>query len=636
MEEKEKISRQSLRKQYTGPANTVVTVISVIWMSFQILLASGFMYLTPRVVRMVHLGFCLVLVFLLTPTFRKEKDTRPGVINLILIGITIAAIVYSLQRYDVLKSMVGRIETVDVVLGICVIVLMYEAGRRVASPGLVILSLLLLAYACFGQYLSGSLSHTGFTLKRIVSHLTAGMEGIYGFALGVTAETLVVFVIFGCVLQEVGIGDYFYDLASAICGKSKGGPAKVAVISSALMGMVSGETSANVATTGAFTIPLMKRVGYDKNFAGAVECTASAGGQILPPVMGATAFMVADTLNIPYGQLAIAALLPAILYYIACLVTVHFRAVRLDLVGDKDAKADWKRLLKDSYLLLPVVGIVVLLCLNRTATFSAFWGGIMVAVVISFFKKETRLTLQKVVGIMVRSAKTTMTLGIATAIVGIIVGSFSLTGITMTISRVIFNAAGGRMFFTLFLTMAVAMILGMGMPTSAAYVLCSISAVPALTTYLGLDPLPAHLFVFYYGCMSTITPPVATGAYAAAALSGGNPNKIGFMSMRLAIAGFIVPFIFIYTPELLLGTGMGTIWQTIFSFVVTALGLILLCACFEGALIHKLKTWERIIWLVPAVLLIWPSIPVSLIGLAVALVFGIYEYISNKKMISIA
>ena len=631
MEKQEKISRQSLRKHYTGQANTIVTVVSVIWMSFQILLASGFLYVTPRVVRMVHLGFCMALVFLLTPTFRKEKDGKPGIINLLLIAATVVVMVYSLQRYDVLKTMIGRIETVDVVLGICVLVLMYEAGRRVASPGLAILSLVLLAYACFGQYLSGSLSHTGFTLKRIVSHLTAGMEGIYGFALGVTAETLVVFVIFGCVLQEVGIGDYFYDLASAMCGKSRGGPAKVAVISSALMGMVSGETSANVATTGAFTIPLMKRVGYDKNFAGAVECTASAGGQILPPVMGATAFMVADTLNIPYGQLAIAALLPAILYYIACLITVHFRAVRLDLVGDRDARADWKRLLKNSYLLLPIVGVVVLLCLNRTATFAAFWGGIMVAVVISFFKKETRITLKKIVDILVRSAKTTMTLGIATAIVGVIVGSFSLTGITMTISRVIFNAAGGRMFFTLFLTMVVAMILGMGMPTSAAYVLCSISAVPALTTYLGLAPLPAHLFVFYYGCMSTITPPVATGAYAAAALSDGNPNKIGFMSMRLAIAGFIVPFIFIYTPELLLGAGMGNLWQTIFSFVVTALGLIFLCACFEGALFRTLKLWERIACLVPAVMLIWPATLISAVGLVVAAVFGGYEYLTFKK-----
>lgn len=310
MEKKEKISRQSLRKQYTGPVSVIVTVVSVVWMLFQILLASGFLYLTPRIVRMVHLAFCMVMVFLLTPAFRKEKDGKPGIINIILVLITVAVMVYSVQRYEVLKTMIGRIETVDVVLGICVIVLMYEAGRRVASPGLAILSLVLLAYACFGQYLSGSLAHSGFTIKRIVSHMTAGMEGIYGFALGVTAETLVIFVIFGCVLQEVGIGDYFYELASAMCGRSRGGPAKVAVISSALMGMVSGETSANVATTGAFTIPLMKRIGYDKNFAGAVECTASAGGQILPPVMGATAFMVADTLNIPYGQLAIAALLP--------------------------------------------------------------------------------------------------------------------------------------------------------------------------------------------------------------------------------------------------------------------------------------------------------------------------------------
>jgi TRAP transporter 4TM/12TM fusion protein len=228
---------------------------------------------------------------------------------------------------------------------------MYEGARRVVSPGLTILSLIVFAYTFFGQYLTGQLATSAYTVKRIIAHLTLGGEGIYGFALGVSAETIVVFVIFGAILQEVGIADYFYDLSSAIAGNSRGGPAKVAVISSSLMGMVSGETSANVATTGSFTIPLMKRVGYDANFAGAVECAASAGGQILPPVMGATAFMLADTLGIPYIQLAIAAILPALLYYTSVYGVVHFRAVRLDLSGSNDIKKDWIDLAKRSYLL---------------------------------------------------------------------------------------------------------------------------------------------------------------------------------------------------------------------------------------------------------------------------------------------
>ena len=511
----------------------------------------------------------------------------------------------------------GRCEQIDVILAIITIVLMYEGARRVVSPGLTVLSLIVFSYIYFGRFLTGTLALSPFSLERVMNHLVLGGEGVYGFALGVSAETIVIFVIFGALLQEVGVADYFYDLANAIAGNARGGPAKVAVISSSLMGMVSGETSANVATTGAFTIPLMKRVGYDPDFAGAVECSASAGGQILPPVMGATAFMLADTLGIPYIQLAIAAVLPALLYYVSVFSVVHFRAVRLNMEGSGTERAPWFDLLKRSYLLLPLVLIVVLLVMNYTPTFAAFWGGIVSAVLLSFLRKDTRLSVDKVVKILYNAARTTMSLGVATAVVGIIVGTFSMTGITMIIARMIFTLTGGIKFLTLFMTMLVAMILGMGLPTSAAYVLASISAAPALTM-VGIEQMPAHLFVFYYGCMSTITPPVATGAYTAAGLSGGNPNRIGFHSMKLAIAGFIVPFIFIYTPQLLLTSGID-LRLTVFSFVVTALGLVFLAAFFEGALMERASVPMRLIFLVLAAALIWPDIWVSLVGLIVSI-----------------
>ncbi len=632
MEATEKISRQSLRKTYGGFQETIILTIGIIWMLFQILLASQIIYLAPRMVRMIHLAFCIVMVFFLSPIVKKEKLTKLGIVNLLLIVATIVVFAYSIQRISVLTKMAGRSEQIDVVLSILLLILMFEAGRRVASPGLVILALVALSYVVFGQHLTGVLSHPGFSAKRMMTHLVLGGEGVFGFALGVSAETLVVFVIFGAVLQEVGIADYFNDLANAICGGSRGGPAKVAVVSSGLLGMVSGETSANVATTGSFTIPLMKKVGYDKNFAGAVECAASAGGQIMPPVMGATAFMLADTLNIPYLQLAVAAVFPAILYYVSVFATVHFRAVKLNLQGNVDAKSDWMDLARRSYLLLPVAGIVVLLMLDFTPTFSAFWGGIVVAVIASSFKKATRLNVKKIVVILTKAARTTMGLGVATAIVGVIVGVFSLTGITMTISRIIFNIAGGIKFLTLLMTMVVAMILGMGLPTSAAYVLTSISAAPALTTFLGLELLPAHLFVFYFGCMSAITPPVATGAYAAAALSGGNPNKIGFISMKIALAGFIVPFIFIYSPQLLLGLGLGSIGSTLFSFVVTGFGLLLLCAALEGAFFRDLTVRDRAVLLVCSIALIWPDFLVSAVALPMAVLYVAYLYfIVHKK-----
>lgn len=624
-----KVNRQSLRKTLSGKAQKLVAAVAVLWMLFQIVVAGQFVYIIPHKTRIVHLGFALVMIFLLTPFFRGSRRDRIGWADYLLAGATAAVSAGMFIRYDALIRMGGRCDNIDVLLGILTLLLMYEGARRVVSPGLSILSLIVLAYAFFGQYVPGMLATSGFGLKRLINHLVLGGEGIYGFALGVSAETIVIFVIFGAVLQEVGISDYFYDLANAIAGSSRGGPAKVAVISSSLMGMVSGETSANVATTGAFTIPLMKRVGYDNNFAGAVECAASAGGQILPPVMGATAFMLADTLGIPYIQLAVAAILPAILYYVSVFATVHFRAVRLNLSGSDDVKRDWKDLFQRSYLLLPMVGIVVLLVMNYTPTFAAFWGGIVSALVLSFVRKETRLNKEKLLRILYNSAKTVMTLGTATAVVGIVVGTFSLTGITMTIARMIFQVTGGIKLLTLAMTMLVAMILGMGLPTSAAYVLASISAAPALTL-VGISDLPAHLFVFYYGCMSTITPPVATGAYTAAGLSGGNPNKIGFLSMRLAVAGFIVPFIFIYTPDLLLG-GSINVPAMLFAFLVTAVGLLFLCAAIEGALLKPIAKYMRLVYVAIALLLIWPNVMVSAIGLVIAAVCFILTAVHKKK-----
>lgn len=631
MKEK-KVSRQSLRKTLTGPSQKVALAVGILWMLYQILIAAQIIYMVPHKVRIVHLGFALVMIFLLTPFFSRCRLDRIGIMDCLLAIFTAAVFIGMFIRYDTLIKMGGRCDDIDVILGILTMILMYEGARRVVSPGLSVLSIVILAYAFFGQYLTGILATSGYTLKRLINHLVLGGEGVFGFALGVSAETIVVFVIFGAILQEVGISDYFYDLANAIAGGSRGGPAKVAVISSSLMGMVSGETSANVATTGSFTIPLMKRVGYDENFSGAVECAASAGGQILPPVMGATAFMLADTLGIPYIKLAVAAILPALLYYVSVFSTVHFRAVRLGLSGSGEVRKDWGDLLKRSYLLLPMVGIVVLLVMNYTPTFAAFWGGIVTAVVLSMLRKETRLNLTKLVNILYSAARTAMTLGTATAVVGIVVGTFSLTGITMTIARIIFTITGGIKLFTLVMTMLVAMILGMGLPTSAAYVLASISAAPALTL-VGISDMYAHLFVFYYGCMSTITPPVATGAYTAAGLSGGNPNKIGFLSMRLAVAGFIVPFIFIYTPDLLL-TGDINVMSMLFSFAITGLGLLFLCAAIEGALLAPIAPCVRALFAGIALLLIWPDVLISLVGLGLAAVSIIVFAMRQKKTVS--
>ncbi|MCL1875224.1 MAG: TRAP transporter fused permease subunit [Synergistaceae bacterium] len=599
-------------------------------MSFHVVIAAQFIFLAPQRIRIIHLGFAIVMLLLLTPIARRDSLKKLRIFDIILAATAACVFIAVYVRYGALIKMGGRSQPVDIYLGVAAILLLYEVARRVISPGLIFLSLLAMLYVFLGNNLSGRLAHPGFSLSRVVSHLFLGGEGVFGFALGVSAEIIVIFVLFGAILQEVGIADYFNDLANALTGKQRGGPAKVAVVSSSLMGMVSGETSANVATTGAFTIPLMKKTGYSANFAGAVECAASAGGQILPPVMGATAFMLADTIGIPYIKLAIAAVLPAILYYVSVFSIVHFRAVRLDLKGSgDDMKTDWIGLLKRSYLVLPLAGIVVLLCSNYTPTFSAFWGGIVVAMIISFFSKKTRITPMRLIKVFTVAAKTVMSLSAATAVVGLIVGVFSLTGVSMTIARMIFAISGNITLLILFLTMIVTIILGMGLPTSAAYVLASISAVPALDM-AGIDVLPAHLFVFYYGCMSTITPPVATGAYAAAGLSGGNPNSIGFISVRLAMAGFIVPFVFIYQPDLLIGENVN-LALTVFTFLVTFVGVIYLSAACEGVFFEKVGTVKRLLYLAVALGMVWPDTLVSAVTIIFVISIFVVDLLQYRK-----
>jgi TRAP transporter 4TM/12TM fusion protein len=463
-------------------------------------------------------------------------------------------------------------------------------------------------------------------VNRLTQHLYLTGEGVFGFILGVSAEIIIVFVLFGALLEGVGVSDFFNKLANSIAGGTRGGPAKIAVISSALMGTVSGETSANVATTGVFTIPLMKKVGYQPYFAGAVECSASAGGQILPPIMGATAFVMADTLGIPYITIATAAFFPAVLYFFGVFCTVHFRAVTQGLKGmDKSEIPPFFATLKDSYLLLPLAGIVVLLLRDHTPTYAAFWGGLALAVVVSFFKKENRLSLTKLKNQAIRAATTAMSLAIACALVGAIVGVASLTGVTMTIAEGVFNLAGGRLLPGLFLTMVVTIVLGMGLPTTAAYVLAAISSAPVLIRF-GIPELNAHMFVFYFGAMSALTPPVCTGAYTAAGLAGADPNKTGFAAVRLALAGFIVPYLFIFDDPLLARAGDDwTFAAFIMPFLSAMLGLWVLAAVIEGAMFRKLGLMQRACFLISAILMLIPESITNWLGLGLLAVMMAYE-----------
>jgi TRAP transporter 4TM/12TM fusion protein len=642
MSDKDNIPKAMRDKDEEGPVRRILTgvtaqlflVICLVWATFHLLVASEVISMPPHQLRAIHLACGMILCFMLIPSSKRfSSRSRVSFVDWVLILAVAATLGYVFFRYPTLVRMGGRYDPIDIWVGVIGMALLFEAARRAVSPGLVVLAALAIAYAYFGQSLPGGMAHAGYGVKALVRHLWLTGEGVFGFILGVSAEIIIVFVLFGALLEGVGVADFFNRLANSIAGRTRGGPAKIAVISSALMGMVSGETSANVATTGVFTIPLMKRVGYPAYFAGAVECAASAGGQILPPIMGATAFVMADTLGIPYATIAVAAFFPAVLYFVGVFCTVHFRAVRLGLKGmDKDEIPPFLQILKKIYLMVPLAGIVVLLMRDYTPTFAAFWGGIGTAVIMSFMSRATWLDWAKLKNIAVRACRTAMALAIACALVGTIVGTASLTGVTMTIADGIFSLTGGAMVPSLMITMLVTIILGMGLPTTAAYVLAAISAVPVLTR-LGIPELVAHMFVFYYGAMSAMTPPVCTGAYTAAGIAGANPNRTGFAAVRLAFSGFLVPFLFIFDQELLMREGVS--WADFFMpFFSAVLGLWIISAVMEGTLIRVLTWPRRVILGIAGVLLAIPESITNYAGLIICVIFVLYDYLMNKRFFS--
>lgn len=607
------------RRTLSGPLAVLASVISVVWVTFHVVLSSGVVQMFPMQVKIFHLCFALILCFLFTPPLKRMADRSPLLIDYALILLAVISLGYLFFRYESLVRMAGRYSPIDIVMGVIALLVLLEAARRAISPGLFFLAVFALVYAFYGRSFPMPFKHVGFDVSALTRHLMLTGEGVFGFVLGVSAEIIIVFIVFGAVLQEVKIADFFYDLSRSLAGKAVGGPAKVAVIFSSLMGMVSGETSANVATTGAFTIPLMKRMGYKAYFAGAVETAASAGGQIMPPIMGATAFVIADALGVPYLRVVTAAIIPAILYYVGVFATVHFRAVKLGLREDSpEAMPRFLSVMRQrGFMLLPIIGIILMLIRNYTPTVSAFWGGIVLSIVLTSFNSHTRLNTGKIVRLMERAAKTAMSLAVAMAVVGILVGVASITGITMTISDKIFQITGGSMTMGLVLTMIVAIILGMGVPTTPAYVLASISAAPVLLR-MGLPDIVAHMFVFYFAVMSALTPPVCTGAYTAAGLAGANPNKVGFTSLRLALGGFIVPFLFVYYNGILLIEGFSIIGlvEIIFSSIA---GLIAIAAVYEGYFFNRLSWISRILMALSVILLLTPGVITDLAGWGILL-----------------
>ena len=641
MEESARIDLDDLMRKYdtesrfrtlAGWTGKMVALLAVAMSCFHFY-TSGFGLLLAQKQGAVHLAFTLALVFLLYPATSKQSKTS-GIpfYDYILAGLGVASSLYLVFFFNDLVTRAGLPTTTDLVMGFILIATLLEATRRISNPILPCLAIAALLYCYFGRYMPQMLAHRGFSIARIVNHMYLGTEGIFGTPLEVSSTFVFMFILFGAVLEKTGLGKFIIDLSMALAGWSTGGPAKVAVVSSGLMGTVSGSSVANVCTTGMFTIPLMKSVGYQPYFAGAVEAVASTGGQIMPPVMGAGAFIMAQFLGVPYIEVAIAAIVPALLYYFAVMVQVHFEASRLGLKG-----IPWSQLppllplLKSKgFLLIPLIAIIYFLLAGYTPLKAAF-NGILVSFVLSWLNKETRLTPVRIFEAFEAGARGAIGVACACATVGMVVGMGTLTGLALRIAGAIVAAAGGSKILTLIFTMCASIILGTGLPTTANFIVTSTMAAPALFQ-LGVPPMAAYMFVFYFGIAADLTPPVALAAYAGSGIAGSDPMKTGVTAFKLALAGFLVPYIYVYSPMLLF---IDVVPLEMAQAICTALiGVFLLAMFTIGYFKAPLAWYMRVLAFAGALGLMIPGTASDLAGLAVLALIYVVQKAKEKKLLA--
>lgn len=599
---------------------------------------------TAYVQRSIHLGFALSLIFILFPArkrLKKEKRGKVPFYDLILALLSVGVGLYWPLNIEKIAGQIGRLTEMDIAVGIIAIILTLEAARRAVGIPITVISTLFLVYAFFGPYFPGFLNHRGQDLNSIVRTMFYTTDGILGTPISVSATFIFVFLLFGAFLVKTGVGNYFNELAVAIAGRATGGPAKVAIFSSALQGTISGSSVANVVGSGSYTIPMMKKLGYRKEFAGGVEAAASTGGQLMPPIMGAAAFLMVEFIGgITYWEIAKAATIPALLYFSGIWIMTHFEAKRTGLKGmSEDQIPNRKEVLKKIYLLLPIAGIIFFLLIG-VPTMQAALYGIVLTIAVSAIRKETRIGFKDMIDALVDGARTALAVAAATACAGIIVGVVLKTGLGLGLANGLISAAGGSILLTLIFTMIASLVLGMGSPTTANYVITSTIAAPAVITLLtmDLDPnvatplviaLSAHLFVFFFGIVADITPPVALAAFAASGISGGDPIKTGVTSAKLAIAAFIIPYMFVFNPALLMidSSFLEVVWVTITALV----GMIAIGAGLIGYWYRKCNWIERILITGTGFLLIFPETLTDVIGIAAFLILFAIQYKSRDK-----
>lgn len=634
------LETSKLRK-LTGKVALFITIVAILMSAFH-LFTSWHGTLLAMKQRSLHLIFAFTLGFALYPGFKKSSKDKIDIMDWVLMILSIGVWGYIFFNVEAIALKGGQMSTTDMVLGVLAVLLTLEVTRRVVGPELPIVTIVFLLFAYFGRSLPGVFAHRGFNVTRIVSHMYMTTEGIMGTPLGVSSTFVFMFILFGSFLDKTGVGEFFIDFAYALTGSTRSGPAMTSVLSSGLMGSISGSSVANTVTTGAFTIPLMKSVGYKPHYAGAVEATASTGGQIMPPVMGAAAFIMADFTGFPYISIVKAAIIPAVLYYIAVGTMVHLEACKLGLKGmPRESLPKVSNILrKQGYLTLPLIAIIFMLIKQYPPTMAALTGiiiGVVVAFAASLIKKDDSFTPKDILGAMEAGAKGAVGVACACACAGMIVGVVTLTGFGLKIAEVIVLIAKGKLIPTLFLTMIASIILGMGLPTTAKYIVLATMAVPAITK-LGVNLMSAHLFILYFGVVADVTPPVALAAYAGAGIAGANSMKTGIQAFKLAIGAFIIPYIFVINPHLIMvdsvaGTTVNwlPITAAIPTIITALIGTICLAGTVESYLFGNLRIWQRVILLGAAFALLDPKLLTDAIGLGALAVIFVTQKLLNKN-----
>ena len=614
--------RESNTRHYTGVPKVVIRSILAAF-SLYVFYMNLISVWPEQIRRASFVGSIVFLAFTLYPAKKRAVHQENFVpwYDIILGLVGAACYFYYVANFAELAVKATRISQLDMIVGVVGILITAEVCRRVVGIPILVVASAFVGYAFYA----------GYSLKRIIYTLFYTLDGVIGTPIGVCSTFIVLFIILGSFLEKTNIGSFFIDIANSIAGRATGGPAKVAVISSALEGMYSGSSVANTVGSGSITIPVMKKTGYDKDFAAAVEAAASTGGQIMPPIMGAAAFLMAEMTGMPYSIIAVAAIFPAALYFTGIFLMVHLEAKKTGLKGlpKESIPHFFKLFLTRGYLFLPIVVLIVTMSIGYTPSRAACLA-ILAAVIVSMFRKDTRLTPKTFIKSLENGARNTIGVAAACSIAGIIVGVVSLTGIGLKLAEGLLFLSGGIHIIALFLTMIACLILGMGVPTTANYVIMATITAPIILKLIPETPvLAAHFFVFYFGVVADITPPVALAAYAGAAISGGNPLRTGVIATRLAITAFIIPYMFVLNPTMLL---INASFVQIILFAVTSMiGMFAIAGGLEGYMKTKLPVWQRIVAVGAGLMMIDPKIVTDLLGIVLIAFIVLLQYGVKKE-----